>query len=178
MPEIFIADEPEPKEDAAYLAEQQAAEMLAVAAWAEWLSTQSETVQALAQEWSTLKPSRFTLSERKDKKGRAVYVCECEHGYHESLQSYEHALFRLVDSHRVREEDKPETRARIQQWGGDYVDPKRALLNAQAIAKQIREENPALSGEERDAMYVAKLDAIEQQAAADAKVVEPTGRVP
>lgn len=158
--EIHIPEEPAPEADAAYVASKEAAELEAIAQWGEWLATQSETIQALAEEWAAHRHSRFTLSERRDRRGRTVYVCDCEHGHHESLQSYEHAIFLLVDSHRVRLEDRPETAARVA--GLDGVEVKAARVSVQRLAREIREANPMASGEERDGLLAAELAEMER----------------
>jgi hypothetical protein len=148
MPEIHIPTEAaDPQVDEAARIATGLRELADRTSWELWLSEQSATTQALAAEWQALRGSRFALRRKADKQGRIVHVCESTHGYHESRQSAEHALFLLVDSHRVREEDRT---SRV---------PRR---DAQRIAKAIREANPAASGEERDALFLAKLDELER----------------
>jgi hypothetical protein len=161
MAEIFIPTDPTAGEvDELERLSRAFAEIAMLGAWEAWLSTQSETVQALAAEWAALRNTRFKFGQTHDRRGRKLYTCSSKYGHHESYQSHEHALFLLVDSHRARIEDKPETHQRILAWAG-HADVKQARATARAIAKRIREENPNMPGEQRDALVLAALDRAE-----------------
>lgn len=152
MSEIFIPDDPNAGEhDELTETVRDLNRVEATARWNLWLSEQSETIQALAAEWADLRGDRFMLSMSVDRRGRRLFVCSSRFGSSESLQSHEHALFLLVDAHRVRAEDRPEHHARI---GGDV---KQARREAQAIAKKIRDENPGMSGADRDVLFQKAL---------------------
>lgn len=162
--EIHIAEEPlDVALHAAVKLEVQAAEFEELARYAEWLLKQSETFQALASEWASLRGSRLMLDELKTRRGR-IFRVSCDHGIHESLQSAEHALFLLVDSHRVRVTDTAEFRDRVMAANVGML-PKEALRRCEQIAAQIREANPAATGVERDALCIAHLEALEEAAA-------------
>lgn len=157
MPEIFIPEQAPNAVDGLERAARELEELADRAAWELWLSTQSETIQALAAELETLRKGvRFSLAMSTDHRGRRLYVCTAPIGHHESRQSYEHALFLLVDSHRIRLEDRPET-ARLVRFieGGDL---KVSARRAQEMAKQIRKTNPGMPGERRDELLAAELD--------------------
>jgi len=135
---------------------------------------------ALLAEWVAMAAARkmdpdVVFLARQAKDGSPVYIAKCANGVHESVDSPEQALFLLVDSFRTRVEDLPETHARVQAWGGSYAADVQVARDAVAeIAWKVAKENPALSGEERDALVLAALDTEEQaQAEAALVVVQP-----
>lgn len=154
MPDrIFIADEPAPAARATE--EKPDPEALA---FASWLSEQSETVQALAAEWGSMRSSRFKFYERQDSRGRDVFGVQCEHGQHESHQGHEHALFLLVDSHRTRAEDTPEFRARLEALG---MTPKEALQRSQQMGRDVAKASGRMPIEDHDALVEAEMRRLE-----------------
>lgn len=173
MPEIFIPEEPRDADEEARYAEsvrlaRETEELLQIAAFTEWIETQSETVRALGAELIELQTARkmsprFMITE-VTLHGRTIWTAVCANGIHQSRQSAEHALFLLVDSFRTRIEDKPETHARVQAWGGSYAaDVKTARRHCAAVAQRIREQNPNMPGEQRDALVLAQLGADERR---------------
>jgi hypothetical protein len=172
LEQVFVDDALTPEEIAAeQLAaevrrlESEAAAAEATAQFAEWLGAQSETTQALVSEWMALRGSRPTLSERIDKQHRKVYVVDCEHGHHESLKSHEHALFLLVDSHRVRIEDLPETRARLVALG---FSPREALHRCQQIGRAV-DASGRMPVADHDALVEAEIVKLESPPPAEEK---------
>lgn len=162
MPEIHIpAEAVSPEVDEKLLAARELEELAKRTAWDLWLGDQGAKIQALAAEWSALRGTTFELSTKHDRRGRVVFVCESRFGYHESHQSHEHALFLMVDAHRTRLEDRPETAARIAATEGGSL--KSAQRRAQAIAKQVREAHPYMPGEERDGLVEKAVEELERK---------------
>lgn len=161
MAEIFIlTDENAAKVDGDALTIRELAETEATANWEIWLSTQSETIQALAAEWAALRNGdRFRFSESVDRQMRKLYVCSSKYGHHESYQSRDHALYLLVDSHRVRAEDRPETRARLVALGHE---PSTALRLCQAIGRNVA-KGGRMPGAEHDALVDAEIRKLEAE---------------
>ncbi len=102
--------------------------------------------------------------------GFPVYICKTANGHHESAESYEHALFLLVDSFRTRIEDTEAVHLRIQAWDGVAIKTCRKI--ADSIAKEVLAANPGMPGEERDALVLAALDDEESNRAADKSEAE------
>lgn len=162
MPEIFVPEEPvDPAIDEVARLQAAVVEMLAIAEWAEWLTTQSETIQALAQEWIALRGSRFSIAFND---ALARWEVRSPHGFHWSRQSAERALFEMVDCHRTRVEDTPEYRARVRAAYAGMTE-KEALRRCEQIGQSIRVANPRATGEERDTIAMLYLEELEKRAA-------------
>lgn len=81
-------------------------------------ATVSERCIALRAEWSALASSRgmsdgLLFDARRGKQGQPIFIVISSNGYHESYESFEHAISLLVDSHRTRAEDREEVYSRL-----------------------------------------------------------------
>lgn len=79
---------------------------------------ESAVALALRTEWllmcgQRLMPTEVMYDARRDSKGLPVFIVRAQNGYHESPESFEHALELLVDSHRTRPEDLFENHQRM-----------------------------------------------------------------
>lgn len=109
----------------------------------------------------------FLTREARD--GSTIYAVKTANGYHESAESYDHALFLLVDSFRTRIEDTQEFRDRLALAGVSG-----GVRKALAIGSRVKLENPDMTGEERDALTTAILERHESdKAAAEAAAALP-----
>lgn len=175
MPEIHINEAP-PTElqitaqadaKAALEKAREAIEHAAQVEFIAWRETQSPIIQALTDEWSEHaakfgKDPRFKLDSRvSEKTGKTIYFVKNGNGFHESYTSPEHALFLLVDSHRVRVEDMESTHDRIRSIAKnkrsrafkDEIENQKSIVRANA-RKQMIDSDVEVAAETRAARKV------------------------
>lgn len=120
--------------------------------------------QALFVELAEMQRTRrmtpgYEFVTRQGKRGEDIYVAKCPNGHHESAEGYEHALFLLVDSLRVRIEDTEALHLRIQSWHGWSIQACRAY--AVQLGRQLIEAHPNDSVEKHDDRVMRAVEAVE-----------------